>query len=133
LRFFGEIVNTPEAINKLVTQLGKAGAALSFCYEAGPCGYNIHRQLRQLGFNCQVVAPSLIPKKAGDRIKTDRRDALALARLHRAGELTAVWVRGGDTNGGARSTTRFNTRSRRRETLAIAVQAAVVSILIASR
>lgn len=92
LRFFGEIVNTPEAINKLVAQLGKAGATLSFCYEAGPCGYNIHRQLRQLGSDCQVVAPSLIPKKAGDRIKTDRRDALALARLHRAGELTAVWV-----------------------------------------
>jgi transposase len=80
LRFFGEIGNTTEAIKKLVTQLGKAGAALSFCYEAGPGGYNIHRLLRQLGFNCQAVAPSLIPKKVGDRIKTDRRDALALAR-----------------------------------------------------
>ena len=92
VRFFGEIVNTPEALDKLVKQLSKAGAQLSFCYEAGPCGYGIHRQLRALGWDCQVVAPSLIPKKAGDRVKTDRRDALSLARLHRAGELTAVWV-----------------------------------------
>jgi transposase len=66
LHFFGGIVNTPEAINKLVTQLGKAGAALSFCYEADPCGYYIRRLLRQLGFNCQFVAPTLVPKKAGD-------------------------------------------------------------------
>ena len=65
---------------------------LSFCYEAGPCGYGIHRQLTEQGLDCQVVAPSLIPKKAGDRVKTDRRDSLMLARLHRAGELTAVWV-----------------------------------------
>lgn len=54
--------------------------------------YGIHRQLTDLGWDCQVVAPSLIPKKAGDRVKTDRRDSLTLARLHRAGELTAVWV-----------------------------------------
>jgi transposase len=92
VRFFGEIVNTPEALDKLVKQLSKADAQLSFCYEAGPCGYGIHRQLRALGLDCQVVAPSLIPRKAGDRVKTDRRDALSLARLHRAGELTAVWV-----------------------------------------
>lgn len=92
VRFVGEIANTPEAIHKLVRQLGKAGAKLSFCYEAGPCGYGIHRQLRQLGLDCQVVAPSLIPKKPGERVKTDRRDALSLARLHRAAELTAVWV-----------------------------------------
>ena len=65
---------------------------LSFCYEAGPCGYGLHRQLLDLGQVCQVVAPSLIPKKPGDRVKTDRRDSLNLARLHRAGELTAVWV-----------------------------------------
>lgn len=91
-RFFGEIANTPEAISKLVKQLTKGGAKLSFCYEAGPCGYVIHRQLRALEQACQVVAPSLIPKKAGDRVKTDRRDSLALARLLRAGELTAIWI-----------------------------------------
>ena len=90
LRYLGEIANTPEAIEKLVKQLRKGGVNLSFCYEAGPCGYGIHRQLTDLGWDCQVVAPSLIPKKAGDRVKTDRRDSLMLARLHRAGELTAV-------------------------------------------
>jgi transposase len=92
VRYFGEIGNTPGAIDKLVKQLRKGGVALSFCYEAGPCGYGIHRQLTDLGWDCQVVAPSLIPKKTGDRVKTDRRDSLMLARLHRAGELTAVWV-----------------------------------------
>jgi transposase len=92
VRYFGEIANTPEAIEKLVRQLRKSDATLSFCYEAGPCGYGLYRQLSDLGWDCQVVAPSLIPKKAGDRVKTDRRDSLSLARLHRAGELTAVWV-----------------------------------------
>ena len=92
VRYLGDIANTPEAVDKLVKQQRKGGANLSFCYEAGPCGYGIHRQLTDLGWDCQVVAPSLIPKKAGDRIKTDRRDSLMLARLHRAGELTAVWV-----------------------------------------
>jgi len=92
VRYIGGIANTPEAIEKLVKQLRKGGANLSFCYEAGPCGYGIHRQLTDLGWDCQVVAPSLIPKKAGDRVKTDRRDSPMLARLHRAGELTAVWV-----------------------------------------
>lgn len=92
IRYLGEIANTPEAIAKLVKQLRKGEAQLSFCYEAGPCGYGIHRQLTELGWDCQVVAPSLIPRKAGERIKTDRRDSLMLARLHRAGELTAVWV-----------------------------------------
>ena len=92
LRYVGEFENSPEAIAKLVRQLKKGDAQLSFCYEAGPCGYGIHRQLTELGWDCQVVAPSLIPRKAGDRVKTDRRDSLMLARLHRAGELTAVWV-----------------------------------------
>lgn len=91
-RYVGEIANTAEAVEKWVKQLRKGGADLLFCYEAGPCGYGIHRQLSELGWDCQVVAPSLIPKKAGDRVKTDRRDSLTLARLHRAGELTAVWV-----------------------------------------
>jgi transposase len=92
VRYLGEIANSPEAITKLVKQLRKGDAQLSFCYEAGPCGYGIHRQLTDLGWECQVVAPSLIPKKAGDRVKTDRRDSLSLTRLHRAGELTPVWV-----------------------------------------
>ena len=92
VRYLGEIGNSPEAIAKLVKQLRKGDVQLSFCYEAGPCGYGIHRQLTDLGWACQVVAPSLIPKKAGDRVKTDRRDSMMLARLHRAGELTAVWV-----------------------------------------
>lgn len=91
-RFYGEIANTPEAIAKLATQLSKGGAKLLFCYEAGCCGYVIHRQLTKLGHACQVIAPSLIPKKVGDRVKTDRRDSLALARLLRAGELTAIRI-----------------------------------------
>jgi transposase len=92
VREYGRIANTAAAINRLVSKLGGAGARLRFCYEAGPCGYGIHRQLSTAGHECIVVAPSLIPKRAGDRIKTDRRDAASLARLHRAGELTAVWV-----------------------------------------
>jgi len=92
VRYLGEIANSAEAIRKLVQQLRKGDAERSFCYEAGRCGYGIHRQLTDLGWDCQVVAPSLIPKKAGDRVRTDRRDSLSLARLHRAGELTAVWV-----------------------------------------
>jgi transposase len=92
VRYVGEIVNTAEALAKLVKQLKKGAACLSFCYEAGPCGYVIYRQLQEIKQDCQVVAPSLIPKKAGDRVKTDRRDSLSLARLHRAGELTSVWI-----------------------------------------
>ena len=91
-RYWGEIANTAEAMDKLVRQLSKGGAKLSFCYEAGSCGYGLHRRLTALGWDCMVVAPSLIPKKAGARVKTDRRDSLNLARLHRAGELTAVCV-----------------------------------------
>ena len=92
VRYFGEIPNNEESLKKLVRQVKKDGASLSFCYEAGPCGYGIHRHLVELGQDCQVVAPSLIPRKAGDRVKTDKRDSMSLARLHRAGELTAVWV-----------------------------------------
>ena len=72
--------------------LTEAGRRLSFCYEAGPCGYGPHRFLIGRGHDCIIVAPSLIPMKAGDRIKTDCRDAVMLAKLHRAGELTPVWV-----------------------------------------
>jgi transposase len=92
VRYMGEIANTPEAIAKVVGQLKRGTGRLAFCYEAGPCGYTICRQLRQLKLDCQVVAPSLIPKKPGERVKTDRRDALSLARLHRAGELSPVWI-----------------------------------------
>ena len=88
----GEIRNEPPALRRLVRRLGAEGGALSFCYEAGPCGYGLYRQLRPLGQACEVVAPSLIPRQPGERVKTDRRDALKLARLHRAGDLTAVWV-----------------------------------------
>ena len=92
LEYLGEIANDPGAIRKLCERLGHHGTPLTFCYEAGPCGYGVHRQLTGLGHRCDVVAPSLIPKKSGDRVKTNRRDATMLARLHRAGELTAVWV-----------------------------------------
>jgi len=91
-RFYGEIANTPEAIRKLVKQLCPDGEVVSFCYEAGPCGYAIYRQISQLGHYCSVVAPSLIPTKPGERVKTDRRDSEKLSRLDRAGELTPVWV-----------------------------------------
>jgi transposase len=76
----------------MAARLGKAGHRLSFCYEAGPCGYGLHRLLTACGHSCIVVAPSLIPMKSGDRVKTDRRDAMMLAKLHRAGELTAIWI-----------------------------------------
>src|SRR5580693_5246674 len=92
VREYGRIANTAAALDRLLRKLGVDGMALRFCYEAGPCGYGIQRHLSARGHECVVVAPSLIPKRAGDRVKTDRRDAASLARLHRAGELTAVWV-----------------------------------------
>jgi transposase len=92
VREYGRIANTPTALDRLLRKLGGDGMNLRFCYEAGPCGYGIQRHVSAQGQECVVVAPSLIPKRAGDRIKTDRRDAVSLARLHRAGELTAVWV-----------------------------------------
>ncbi len=93
-QYRGEIPNRPEAVEKLLRRLSGDGEVISFCYEAGPCGYGLYRQIVARGHDCQVVAPSLIPVKAGDRVKTDRRDAQKLASLHRAGELTAVWVPG---------------------------------------
>src|ERR1700688_1037419 len=92
VRFFGEIENTPAATAKLVRKLSVKYKRLTFCYEAGPTGYGLHRQIKDLGFECVVVAPSLIPKRPGDKVKTNRRDALSLAKLLRADELTAVWV-----------------------------------------
>src|SRR5712672_2190043 len=92
VREYGRIANTSTALDRLLRKLGGDGMRLRFCYEAGPCGYGIQRRLSPQGQECVVVAPSLIPKRAGDRVKTDRRDAASLAKLHRAGELTAVWV-----------------------------------------
>jgi transposase len=92
VREHGEIANTPTALTKLLGKLGGPGVELHICYEAGPCGYGIQRQVAAADHSCVVVAPSLIPSRPGDRIKTDRRDAVKLARLHRAGELTPVWI-----------------------------------------
>jgi transposase len=92
VRHWGTVPQRPDHVRKLVEKLAAGGGRLHFCYEAGPCGYGLHRQLVEMGHDCIVVAPSLIPVKAGDRVKTDRRDAVMLAKLHRAGELTAVWV-----------------------------------------
>lgn len=92
VRFHGVIANTAEALKALSGRLSRNGTQPDFCYEAGPCGYGVHRCLTALGFRCTVVAPCMIPRKAGDRVKTDRRDAQILARLHRAGELQAVWT-----------------------------------------
>lgn len=86
-----EIPNDPATIRKTINRIGK-GRSLSCCYEAGPCGYVLQRQLAGMGIDCQVIAPSLIPQKPGERIKTDRRDAAKLARLLRAGELTSIAV-----------------------------------------
>jgi len=81
VRHLGTFLNRADHIGKLVERLSKAGGQrLRFCYEAGPCGYGLHRQITDLGHECMVVAPSLIPMKAGDRIKTDRRDAAMLAK-----------------------------------------------------
>jgi len=76
----------------VMAQATRGGSTIRFCYEAGPCGYGAQRQLTLPGHDCVIMAPSLIPRKPGDRIKTDRRDAINLAKLHRAGELTPVWV-----------------------------------------
>jgi transposase len=92
VRYLGEYDNTPDAIAKLIRKLADRYETLHVCYEAGPTGYGLHRQILGLGHACTVVAPSLIPRRPGDRVKTNRRDALSLARMLRAGELTAVWV-----------------------------------------
>jgi len=92
VRYYGEISNTPEALRKLCDKIKPEKGGLFFCYETGPCGFGIHRQLIDWGWDCLVAATSLIPRKAGDRVKTDRRDSMMLARLLRAGELTGSWV-----------------------------------------
>jgi transposase len=92
VRYLGEIDNTASATAKLVKKLSGKYWRMTFCYEAGPTGYGLYRQIDGLGHVCMVVAPSLIPKRPGDRVKTNRRDALALAAQLRADQLTAVWV-----------------------------------------
>jgi transposase len=92
VRYYGTIDGGLAALDKVVRKLVSKGTTLRFAYEAGPCGYEIYRHLTRQGIDCIVVAPSLIPKRSGNRIKNDRRDAEMLARLHRSGELTAVYV-----------------------------------------
>src|SRR5215472_9103538 len=91
VRSLGTIANREDSIRKFIKKLGSP-EQLRACYEAGPTGFVLYWQLTQLGVDCTVVAPSLVPRKPGDRVKTDRRDALELARCHRNGDLTAVWV-----------------------------------------
>jgi len=92
VRFLGEVDASEESMRRVVKRIAAKHGRIHFCYEAGPTGYGLHRLITSLGHSCTVVAPSLIPRKPGDRVKTNRRDALALAKLLRAGELTAVWV-----------------------------------------
>ena len=92
VRTYGAINNDLGALDKFCRKMVSTESELNFVYEAGPCGYSIYRHLTAKGFDCMVAAPSLIPKKSGERIKNDRRDAKKLVRLHRAGELTAVYV-----------------------------------------
>lgn len=92
VRFLGEVDTSPESMRRLIKRIAAQHDQAHFCYEAGPTGYGLHRLITSMGHPCTVVAPSLIPTKPGDRVKTNRRDAIALARLLRAGELTAVWI-----------------------------------------
>jgi transposase len=92
VRYIGEIDSSPAMVGRVIGKLAGRYERLHFCYEAGPMGYGLYRQIRGLGHDCTVVAPSLIPRKRGERVKTNRRDAVTLARLLRAGELTSVWV-----------------------------------------
>jgi transposase len=92
VRYLGEVDASEQGMRRVVARIAAKYDRVHFCYEAGPTGYGLHRLITGLGHACTVVAPSLIPKKPGDRVKTNRRDAVALARLLRAGELTPVWV-----------------------------------------
>ena len=92
VRLLGAIPNNGQAIDKLIKKLTDRHGSIEVVYEAAPCGYAVYRRLFAKGQACRVVAPSCTPKKAGDRIKNDTPDAITLARLLRAGELTFVWV-----------------------------------------
>ena len=120
VRFLGEIDNTEAATAKLVRKLAAQYQRLTFCYEAGPTGYGLCRQIKSLGHECIVAAPSKIPKKPGDRVKTNRRDALSLAKSLRSNELTAVWVPDGHHEAmrdlvRARETAMLDLRSKRQQ------------------
>ncbi len=92
VRYYGKIDNNMNQLDKVIRKLISKGAVLRFAYEAGPCGYAIYRYLTKNDMDCVVVAPSKIPQQSGNRLKNDKRDSLSLARLHRAGELTPVYV-----------------------------------------
>lgn len=92
VRYIGEVDASDDSMRRAVKQIAAKYDDVLFCYEAGPTGYGLHRLIRSLGFDCMVVAPSLIPRRPGDHVKNNRRDAIGLAKLLRAGELTAVWV-----------------------------------------
>ena len=92
VKYYNKIVNNTTAIKRLVKQLSKDGSSLCFCYEASQFGYGIYRLITNLGHKCDVIAPTLIPRKPGDKVKTDKRDSENLARYHRSGQLTKVWV-----------------------------------------
>ena len=92
VRDYGVIGGDIGSVEKTIRKLTSTGKQLHVVYEAGPTGFAIQRYLNKKGIDCSVVAPSLIPKKPGDLVKTDRRDALSLARLHRAGELSPIFV-----------------------------------------
>jgi transposase len=92
VRYLGEVDSSPASMTRIVRRLVEKYGRVQFCYEAGPTGYGLYRLITALGHDCAVVAPSLIPRRPGERVKTNRRDAVALAKLLRAGELTAVWV-----------------------------------------
>ena len=92
VRYLGEVDASPVSMTRIVRRLAEKYDRVQFCYEAGPTGYGLYRLITALGHDCAVVAPSLIPRRPGERVKTNRRDAVALAKLLRAGELTAVWV-----------------------------------------
>jgi transposase len=96
VRHYAAIAGDLEAVAKVVRALRAPNRRLRFVYEAGPCGFGIHRYLTANGEDCVVVNPSSMPKRSGDRIKTDRRDGATLARLHRAGELTAIYIPSAD-------------------------------------
>ena len=92
IRYLGEFDADEASMRRVVKRLADKHERIMFCYEAGPTGYGLYRLIRSMGHECIVVAPSLIPRRPGDQVKTNRRDALGLARLLRAGELTSVWV-----------------------------------------
>jgi transposase len=92
VRFWGTIPNTAHHLQRVAEKLAALHGRLEYTYEAGPCGYEVYRFLKSHGFTCQVIAPSHIPRRPGERVKNDHRDAVTLARLARAGELTSIWV-----------------------------------------